>query len=334
LRARELYVLAVYDGAALVGLAPWFVERSTSQGHVIRFLGSGEVCSDYVTVLCEPDWEEPVAAALADWLTNPPTLAWLSGNAMRPWDLIELEAVSAQDQTIGKLLDLLAEQDNLVHRRKGVRCWRLKLPACWDDYLAVLSRSHRKRVRRLDRRLFDTGRAQLRTVTREGELEQGLHLLADLHRRRRESLGDPGRFASERFSAFHSEVARRLLRCGQLRLQWLELDGTPIAAEYHLVGLGVVYAYQSGIDPAALDEEPGALIMLATIKQAIAERQTAFDFLRGDESYKAHWRAEPTATQDIRVVPSNPAARIRHGLWRAGDSVKNWLKSGVLMKSG
>jgi len=150
--------------------------------------------------------------------------------------------------------------------------------------------------------------------------------LTDLHQRRRTSLGDRGCFASARFSAFHHDAALPLLRSGQLRLQWLELDGKPVAAEYHLRGPHVVYAYQSGIDPNALEEEPGVLITLACIKRAIDEGVKFFDFLRGDEPYKAHWRAEPLAMEDIRIVPSNPSARLRHGLWLAGDSVRSWLK--------
>jgi len=330
-RGRELYVLVVSDGpGTVVGLAPWFLERSASQGRVIRFLGSGEVCSDYLTVLCQAEWEDRVAAALAEWLSDPPGFGdWFGSDAQRPWDLLELGTVSANDQTLARLLDRLAERDHIIHRRKAVSCWRLELPATWDDYLATLSRSHRKQVRRFERRLLDPGRARLRRVEGEEDLHRGLHLLADLHQRRRESLGDRGCFASARFSSFHYEVAFRLLRAGRLRLQWLELDGTPVAAEYHVLGPQVIYAYQSGIDPASLDEEPGTLITLACLKQAIADGIKAFDFLRGDETYKAHWRAKPLAMQDIRVVPSSPSARLRHGLWLAGDSVKSWLKHGL-----
>ena len=40
-----------------------------------------------------------------------------------------------------------------------------------------------------------------------------------------------------------------MLRAGQLRPGWLEVDRRPVVAEYQLTGDGVVYAYQSGIDP-------------------------------------------------------------------------------------
>ena len=40
--------------------------------------------------------------------------------------------------------------------------------------------------------------------------------------------------------------------------------------------------------------EPGRLITLASLQLAIAEHRRAFDFLRGDEAYKAHWRRAAT----------------------------------------
>ena len=46
----------------------------------------------------------------------------------------------------------------------------------------------------------------------------------------------------------------RLLAAGLLRLHWLELDGQPVAAEYHLADGGVIYGYQSRRGAERLDE--------------------------------------------------------------------------------
>jgi CelD/BcsL family acetyltransferase involved in cellulose biosynthesis len=155
-----------------------------------------------------------------------------------------------------------------------------------------------------------------------------------LHQRRRIALGQPGCFASDRFGEFHREVASELLAAGQLRLFWLELDGSPVAAEYQLAGGGVTYAYQAGVDPLRIDEEPGRLITIATLQHAIAEGQQAFDFLRGDEPYKAHWRAEPRQTHSYRVAAGSRAARIRHHAWTAADGMRDWLKTGIAALTG
>jgi CelD/BcsL family acetyltransferase involved in cellulose biosynthesis len=318
-RGGTLYVLAVHDvDGRLVALAPWHLVRSSWQGRMLRFLGSGEVCSDYQTVMCRPGCESEVAAALAEALCRRPSL---DGSGSR-WDLIDLMAVPGDDPLLPNLAEELSARGCAVHRQPGPNCWRLDLPATWDAYLTTLSKSHRKQVRRVETRLLDTGRAVLHTVSDERQLQQGFDILVDLHQRRRQSLGDPGCFASPRFTAFHGEVMHGLLRSGRLRLHWLELDGRPVAAEYHLAGDGIVYAYQSGVDPDLLDEEPGRIAAVATLRQAIGDGCRAIDFLRGDEPYKAHWRAQPRPTIDYRIAAPRPIARLRNEWWLAARAVK------------
>ena len=67
--SRELYVLAVHnDDGVLVGIAPLFRERQTAGGLVLNWLGSGEVCTDYVTILSSHEYQGAVRAVLATWL--------------------------------------------------------------------------------------------------------------------------------------------------------------------------------------------------------------------------------------------------------------------------
>jgi CelD/BcsL family acetyltransferase involved in cellulose biosynthesis len=218
-----------------------------------------------------------------------------------------------------------------VHEKPGLNTWRIELPATWEEYVASLSKSHRKQVRRVERRLSQDGDLVLRRVMHSAELEKGLAILTDLHQRRRASLNEPGCFADPRFAGFLSVAAARLLATDSLWLYWIELAGQPIAAEFQLAGNGVTFAYQAGVAPEALDEEPGRVINIATIQQALAARQRGFDFLRGDEPYKAHWRAVPRASLELRIVPRKTSAQLRHSMWRAGDAVKQVLKSGLVL---
>jgi CelD/BcsL family acetyltransferase involved in cellulose biosynthesis len=119
------------------------------------------------------------------------------------------------------------------------------------------------------------------------------------------------------------------MRNGQLLLYWLELHGKAVAAEYALNGDGVVYVYQTGVDPDLLDREPGRLINLAIIKRCIEQGYRGLDYLRGDEPYKAHCRAEPRPSLEVRVVPRRVAAQLRHNLWLAGSRVKRLMKDGL-----
>ena len=325
----SLYVLVVYDGGKLVGIAPWYREDCPCQGRVLRFLGLGEVCSEYLSVLCLPEMEQRVAEALAAWLT--PTDR--SGPSVLPsddqWDLLELSGVDVEDSAVICLTDELEMRRNLVHRSVGWNCWRIALPDSWEEFLANLSKNHRKQLRHRQRTILDGRRNVLHSVQQSADLPQAQDVLVDLHQRRRQSQGSQGRFASCRFTAFHDDVMPAMLRAGQLRLAWLEVDGRPVAAEYQLTGNDVVYAYQSGMNPDALDLAPGSLGHLVTLRWAIDGGYRTFDFLRGDEPYKRHWRARPRPTWRFRVVPSQTSARLRHGLWLAGSNVKQWIKTEI-----
>jgi CelD/BcsL family acetyltransferase involved in cellulose biosynthesis len=83
-----------------------------------------------------------------------------------------------------------------------------------------------------------------------------------------------------------------------------------------------------------MNEDPGQLITMATIQKAIEAGQQGLDFLRGDEPYKAHWRAVPRQTHDYRIVSRRTAAKLRHNLWIAADNMKHWVKGGMALMQG
>jgi CelD/BcsL family acetyltransferase involved in cellulose biosynthesis len=320
---RTLYVVAAHDSShRLVAMLPCYCEPSTAHGRTLRLLGSGEVCSDYLGLLCQPGQEAVASEAIALWLVE----QGVSTHAAdQRWDLLRLENIDAQDRATLCLAEQLEQAGAWVHRRPGANCWRVELPTAWDQYLECLSKSHRRQVLRAERRLFQPGHAVLRTAERCDELPAAMDLLERLHQRRRRQLNQPGCFASERFTAFHRDVVGPMLAQGQLQLQWLELDGRAVAAEYQLLGNGLVFAYQAGIDPDVLEVQPGSLITLAVLRRSMELGFRGFDFLRGDEPYKAHWRAAPRPSIEIRVAANRATARLRQRIWLAGARMKRIL---------
>ncbi len=322
-----LAVLGVFNDAdSLIGIAPWYVDCSVVHGRVLRPLGSGEVCSDYLSVLCHPAMKEAVVEALAEYLVQS---ALDDGPGALRWDLLELDGVDAEDRVMAGLLNSLALSGCTLHRRPGLSCWRLDLPTAWDCYIASLGKSQRRTVRRLEREVVHTDRVVLHTPTRLDELAAAMDILIDLHQRRRQMLGEKGCFASARFLGFYRDVVPELLRRGQVQFYWLELDGKPAAAEYHLRGDGVLYVYQAGVNPQLMEHQPGNVINLMILRQAIERGYRAYDFLRGDEAYKARFGARPRPTFGWRIVPPRVAAQVRHNLWLAGNNVKQWIKKRV-----
>jgi CelD/BcsL family acetyltransferase involved in cellulose biosynthesis len=152
-------------------------------------------------------------------------------------------------------------------------------------------------------------------------------MFVDMHQRRRQSLGQPGCYASPRFAAFHQELSRRLYAEGKLRLLWTELDGRPVAAEYGFVDDSTVYYYSTGVEPGATADHPGWLAMIGSLRRAIDEGCRRFDFLRGDEAYKCSWGAKPCPTVETRIVARRGLARLRHTAWLGRQQLGEWKKA-------
>ena len=315
---RELMLLFVFHDETLVAVAPWYMETGSARGRVIRMLGDGEVCTDYLSMLRTPEWSDAVGEAIANWLID------------AEWDLMHLSGVAASDSATASLAAHLIDEGCKVYRQPGPNCWRIELPNEWDTFLQSQSKSHRKQIRRADKRSLASGAVTHRIVSSlDASFPAAWQALVELHQSRRQSLGQPGCFSSDAFALFLKEAVEKLLPAGAVELHLLETAGGPLAAELHFVGNDVVYAYQAGIDPNATDEEPGRLMNIAVIRRAIEMERRSFDFLRGDEPYKPHWRAEPQPLHEVQVVPARAAAQLRHGMFVAGGTVKQWVKTGM-----
>jgi len=330
--SRTLYTVCIHDDTGnLIAVAPWYIDHSISQGRVIRFVGSGEVCSDYLSILCHPGREQEVAKVLADFISHDRTSLdeWLDGTEMPRWDLLHLEGVDAKDETISLFLDEMQKHGKTVDRSFAHNCWRLTLPKTWENVVAQASKSQRKNLRRVNRRLEDIDRFRVCEVESAEDFDRGFDVLTALHQARWLHRGLSGCFSSDAFRAFHYRVAADLLRQGNLRLYWIEHEGQPIAAEYQMLGNGVVYLYQCGLDPNFLSLEPGRMAVVAGIRWAIDHGYEAVDFLRGDEPYKASWGARPRAAVQVRIVADHPTAQLRHRAWVTQKRIKGMVKSGL-----
>ena len=317
----QLYVLGVFDRGHLIGIAPWYERMTLQHGRVLRCLGDGEVCSEYATILCEPGVEELVASTLADWLTR--------AGRRDQWDLIQMTSTDPEDLVSLVLAEQMAERGCHLHSRAGQGCWRVALPSTWDDYLQRLSKNRRKKIRRMQRQFVDSGMAVWHTARSPGQLERARQILVDLHQKRRNTLGQPGCFASQRCRAFHEEVLPQLLKESRLGLHWVEMNGRPVAAEYHLLGNETVYCYQGGIEPEDASVSPGQIATLFSFKLAIENGYRVLDFLRGNEPYKRQWRAEFRPNVELRIIAGRTSSQLRHSVWLAGCDVKQWVKGAI-----
>ncbi len=314
----ELWILLIHaPEGSLVGLAPLYLQDTGSR-RIIRLLGSADACTHHITWLTAAGWKKQVGIAVARFLIQ----------CESEWKKILFEAVDGDASAILATMEYLAENGFLCHWRRINNVWKINLPKTWEDYLLMLSRSHRKRCRKLQRLFLDSDMVQLRQVENEADLKKGLEVLFRLHGTRWGSTRQPlGVFDDQRFRKFHATVSRKLLDSNQLRLAWLEYDGKPLAIEYQFVDAKAVYAYQAGVDLSMQEYSPGRLSMMAAIQFAISKDCEFFDLLRGDEPYKANWRATPITCYDLRVWQDRITGRLEWMVWNFYSHAAGKLKS-------
>jgi len=310
-----LNVVLVHAGEQLIGVAPLF-RQSTPWGQRLKFLGSGDACTDHTTLFAPSGREHLVGRAVGEHLLSEPD-----------WHQLHLESVDAPDVALQVLIDTLNAQGACVHRLVQPQCWNIALPESWEDYLGTLTKSRRKRCRRLHRAYFESQRVEVVTATSENFAHVWQTFLK-LHAKRWGSQQRPwGVFTDRKFRAFHEQVSQSLLARNQLRLCYLLCDGQPLAAEYQFHDQHTLYAYQSGMD-LEVDRQPGNLSLLATIQFAIHHGLEHVDLLRGDEPYKAHWRAQPSSCEELRIWPSGWAGQIAWGAHQTRATASHWLRTG------
>lgn len=319
----ELRLLLILEGDRLVGLAPWYLSHGflgpAPLGNLcLRFLGDGQTCSDHASVITERGYESQVAACLAEWLQR---------EAGCGWHALQLEAVDDDDQQIQQLLACLSDTGLVMHHSNTSGCWSVELPETWAEYLGQLSKNHRKRCRRWERKYFNSQQAQIRVIEAD-ELNRGWDRLAELNRQRREQKGDRSVFADPDFHQFHLQALASLVPRRQANLRELVIEGEVVAAEYVLCDAETVFCYQSGMQAGDHPDGYGNLSILALIRDAVQHGYRRIDFLRGDEDYKHHWGATRTGCRHITIGATSLSGTAQVAYTRTVDwmrGVKNSL---------
>ncbi len=312
LREARLCVLAVYDGTALVAIAPWYLSHNWREGICLRFLGDGLVSGDHSTIVVGIQDRERVRRALSHWL---------SCEAGRRWQTIHFEGIDAHDTIVAALAHELEDEGCEVYTRPTIGTWSVDLPETWDDYLTTVSRNQRKRMRRWRRTYFESGRARV-VYTPEASIDRAWMRMSDLNCQRRLVVGGRSAFSDQNFQRFHLGVLPTLLRSGKAQLRELLIDGQSVAVEYVLCHNDTVFCYQSGMETTESGDGYGNLSVLALFHDAIESGYRRIDFLRGDEDYKRHWGAVRVGCENYLVAAESLAGSAQVACYRMADSLR------------
>ncbi|HET9986560.1 MAG TPA: GNAT family N-acetyltransferase [Longimicrobiales bacterium] len=282
-----LRAVAVRRAGELVGLAPFFVYGLPGEPRRLTLLADG--VSDYQDVLLEPGSARAALRLVFD------RIAALRGE----WDVCELGELRPGSPLLApELLAALPDGLEATTAPLGI-CMSLPTPASAGALEARLSPRFRRRLRRADEAVRAAGRAEF-VMADADTLPELLDALIRLHTLRWTERGEPGVLGDPRIQRFLRAAATGLLERGRLRLYALRLDDAPIAVLLAFSLADRMYAYLTGLDPAAAPLHPGMLLLRHVVEDAIRAGFREVDFLRGEEEYKRSWG--PVEGRSYRVV--------------------------------
>jgi CelD/BcsL family acetyltransferase involved in cellulose biosynthesis len=278
---EQIVATEVRHDSKLVGFAPLLIYARGAE-RVLAFMGGG--VSDYLDLLADQQFETGVVESLLEIIHQ--EIGWAT------LDLTDLPKSSVLLR--GSLGESASEHDS---------CSVLTLPCATDALLHLFSKRQRANLRNARSRLQKIGESQVEIATAE-TLPDFLEDLFRLHTARWSQAGQPGVLHDEAVKAFHRLSAPRLLRSGVLRLYRSRLGSRTLAVTYALFERQTVFCYLQGFDPEFAFFSPGTQLMFSVMEDAMRAGIDKFDFLRGDESYKQHWRAQDQPTYRIQLQRS------------------------------
>ncbi|MCC6173794.1 MAG: GNAT family N-acetyltransferase [Chloroflexi bacterium] len=276
-------------GRARLGVSPFTV---------LRPLGVG--VSDYLDLLLPPQPERRRRAlgTLLDGLL-------LAGTG---WDAIDLPGLPAESPTVHDLTVLAREYGLSCAVLPGHARPAIALDGTYENFLKTRPGRFRYNLRSRLRRLGERGEVRFRTVERPEDVRAALATLVALHAKRWDGQYTSTLFSSsERGRRFYVDALPRYAARGLLDLTLLECGGVAVAGSIGFVDRDTYSYYLPAWDPELAALAPSSLLLAHLVERAYARGLHRFDFMLGDEPYKARWVTEERQT--VRLVLAAPGLR-------------------------
>jgi len=283
---HRLWIILVYKGESqLVGIAPFYIRRVNTYGvfslREMRFLGSEGVGSAYLDFIVP----KPNKKAVLEHIYR-----YLHDEVGRVWDTLTLSEIPAESSTVDFWDSFNQEAGKVLEIVGTTACPLIELTGRLEDFLKGISRNKRYNLQRKRKRLERAGSVVYERASPIHDGGKALETFIELHRMRWGQKAPNGTFGSQRFLAFHQEIATLFGERGWIRLDFLRLNGEAIAGIYGYSCHGRYSFYLPGFNPTICPEaSPGILLLFHCIKEAIAERHKQFDLLWGAADYKMAW---------------------------------------------
>ncbi len=272
--SRLCVAVARTEEGRLVGAWPLQVREVGAAG--LRFISRavllGAPLTDMQDLLLMPGYGEDAIAHLAEVMTS------------RRIDYLDLPELPEHSPL--RAWANHPSRFNLLAERPSSRLPFVSLPDSWTAFLASRGTSTQRNVKYYGNRLSKKHRLEFAALTGPEEIEQALPAFFDLYEKR---FAEYPLLTTPAYRGFRREMALLFAKNGWITLFVLKLNGLAVATELCLRWNRTLYAYNSCYDPDWSREGTTLIMQARILEHAIAQGFSEYNFLRGEEAYKAHW---------------------------------------------
>jgi CelD/BcsL family acetyltransferase involved in cellulose biosynthesis len=295
---RKLMIVCVYDGAELVGIAPFqvsLVELHRRELRQLSFLGAPwEVDRPMFLFPREAaDCAEAAAQALL---------------ARRgQWDFIWFHEQLPGDAALEAFCTALRRRGLLHGRTASSRCPYLTFDGSWAQLLATKSQKFRKNLKAARRKLEASGKLDYEVWKGDVRRLQGLLLeYGELEKRSWKAKAGIGASQSVEHLRFYMHLASEFGEGGEFVFRCLRIDGRLIAATFGLVHRRRFYSLHIANDVAFAKHSAGTYLEALELEECYGADLDEYDFLGGFLKNKVRWATRMRETVAVHLYQKRP----------------------------
>jgi CelD/BcsL family acetyltransferase involved in cellulose biosynthesis len=297
---RRLFILTVYQGDELVGVAPWYIHRQSRWGfkeREVRFLGTPESASDDLDVFTKPGEETAVAQQIYVHL-------WKEKAA---WEMLALRDIPSHSRFLLHFLEQIEEDGRYYQLSPAAFCPTVTLPDSEEAFLNQQLSAQKRRFEKNNKLLEKQGAVEWHSgcgIDAKPLLEQFQTFYCEC-REGMEARSEPLFSFLERFASYSADQK-------WVYVEFLTVGGKKLAGKVNFRYRNALLFYLSAINTTlAKRVNVWSVLFGFEARQAIAARLSTYDFLKGSEAYKFQWADGGRRSLTLHVYGKNGAALIR-----------------------
>ena len=296
--SRKLMIFAVYEGAELIGIAPFQVtpvEMHRREMRQVSFLGA--------------PWEVDRPAFL--FPHRPAECADVVAQALLSrrahWDVVWFHEQLAGDAALESFCATLVRHGILHGRTVSSRCPYLRFEGSWQELLASKSQKFRKNLKAARRKLEAAGHLEYEVCKGDvHRLQVLVEEYAALEQKSWKAKAGIGVSQSVEHLRFYMHLASQFGETGDFIFRCLRVDGRMIAATFGLVHRRRYYALHIVNDDAFAKHSAGTYLEALELEECFGSGLDEYDFLGGFLKNKVRWATRFRDTVAVHLYQKRP----------------------------